>query len=101
MYGGKYEKSLCHAWGASPIYLLGKYALGVMPTGAGYSAYEVAPKDMGLGKISGTVPTKNGNVFVSFDGKTAEVVSEIDGGTLILGGKRYPIIKGERLIATI
>ena len=101
MYGGKYEKSLCHAWGASPIYLLGKYALGVMPTNAGYKTYEVAPKDMGLGKISGTVPTKNGNVFVSFDGKTAEVVSEIDGGTLILGDKKYPIIKGTPLVVEL
>ena len=32
MYGNKYGKSLCHAWGASPIYLLGKYYLGVTPT---------------------------------------------------------------------
>ena len=29
MYGRPYGKSLCHAWGASPIYLLGKYYLGV------------------------------------------------------------------------
>lgn len=101
MYGGKYEKSLCHAWGASPIYLLGKYALGVVPTSAGYKTYEVCPQDVGVGGFSGTVPTENGNVFVSFDGKTAEVVSEIDGGTLILGNKKYPIIKGERLIAKI
>ena len=32
MYGRPYGKSLCHAWGASPIYLLGKYYLGVKPT---------------------------------------------------------------------
>lgn len=32
MYGNKYGKSLCHAWGVSPIYLLGKYYLGVTPT---------------------------------------------------------------------
>ncbi len=32
MYGRKFGKSLCHAWGASPIYLLGKYYLGVSPT---------------------------------------------------------------------
>lgn len=101
MYGGKYEKSLCHAWGASPIYLLGKYALGVKPTKAGYKEYTVCPQDVGLGNFKGTVPTKNGNIYVSFDGKKAEVVSEIDGGTLILGGKEYPIKKGEKLIAQI
>jgi hypothetical protein len=28
MYGRPFGKSLCHAWGASPIYLLGKYYLG-------------------------------------------------------------------------
>ena len=32
MYGRKFGKSLCHAWGASSIYLLGKYYLGVSPT---------------------------------------------------------------------
>ena len=39
MYGRPYGKSLCHAWGASPIYLLGRYALGVSPTSAGYKTY--------------------------------------------------------------
>ncbi len=101
MYGGKYEKSLCHAWGASPIYLLGKYALGVQPTEAGYKKYEVCPHDIGIGKINGTVPTPNGSVQVTFDGKICEVVSEIDGGTLILGDKKYPIIKGEKLVVAI
>ena len=41
MYGGKYLKSLCHAWGASPIYLLGRYFLGVVEVKPGYSAFEV------------------------------------------------------------
>ena len=31
MYGNRYGKSLCHAWGASPVYLLGKYYLGIPP----------------------------------------------------------------------
>jgi hypothetical protein len=101
MYGGKYEKSLCHAWGASPIYLLGKYALGVKPTKPGYKEYIVCPHDVGLGAFKGSVPTKNGNIYVSFDGKKAEVVSEIDGGTLILGDKKYPIKKGMPLVAEL
>ena len=97
MYGGRYEKSLCHAWGASPIYLLGKYALGVKPTAPGYATFEVKPSTMCFGEISGTVPTKNGNIFVSLNREKCEVVSEIDGGTLILDGKKYSIPKGEKL----
>ena len=97
MYGGKYEKSLCHAWGASPIYLLGKYALGVYPTENGYKKYEVKPSLMCFGKIKGTVPTPNGDIFVSLDGEKVEVLSEIDGGTLILGENKYEIKKNERL----
>lgn len=36
MYGRPYEKSLCHAWSASPIYLLGAYRLRVRNTGVAY-----------------------------------------------------------------
>ena len=35
MYGILW-KSLCHAWGASPIYLLGHYFIGLYPTKPGY-----------------------------------------------------------------
>ena len=35
MYGREFGKSLCHAWGASPIYLFGKYYLGVRPLSTG------------------------------------------------------------------
>ena len=40
MYGDKYGKSLCHAWGASPIYLIGRYCMGVRPTSAAYDTFE-------------------------------------------------------------
>ena len=29
MYSIKYGRSLCHAWGAAPIYLIGRYILGI------------------------------------------------------------------------
>lgn len=29
MYRRKYGKSLCHAWGASPLYIIGKFLLGI------------------------------------------------------------------------
>ena len=93
MYGGKYEKSLCHAWGASPIYLLGKYALGVYPTEPGFSRYEVKPNLMSFKKIEGRVPTPNGEIFVKIAGGKVSVTSPIDGGTLIIGDKKYTIEK--------
>jgi len=32
MYGDRFGKSLCHAWAASPIYLLAKYFVGLQIT---------------------------------------------------------------------
>ncbi len=101
MYGGKYEKSLCHAWGASPIYLLGKYALGVYPTDVGYSAYEVKPNLMCFKHFCGTVPTPNGTITVKMDEKCVSVLSQLDGGTLVLGDKRYVIEQNKTITVEI
>lgn len=64
MYGKAFGMSLCHAWGASPVYLLGKYYLGVRPTGPGYASYVVEPKLGGLKWIEGKVPTPQGDIAV-------------------------------------
>ncbi|MBP3495575.1 MAG: alpha-rhamnosidase [Clostridia bacterium] len=101
MYGGKYEKSLCHAWGASPIYLLGKYCLGVEPTGAGYSTYTVKPNLMCFNEIEGKVPLNNGEIYVKANKKEIEVLSPIDGGLLIIGENKYEIKKNEPLKISI
>ncbi len=53
MYGREFGKSLCHAWGASPIYLLGKYYLGVKPTSPGYATYAIDPALGGLEWMQG------------------------------------------------
>lgn len=73
MYGRPYGKSLCHAWGASPIYLLGKYYLGVTPVEAGYEEFEVRPVLGGLKWMRGNVPTPKGDIYVSMDGKEIKV----------------------------
>lgn len=64
MYGGKFRKSLCHAWGAAPLYLLGRYVLGVAPEGPGYAEYSVEPVRGGLDWIEGSVPTPHGDIAV-------------------------------------
>ena len=101
MYGGKYEKSLCHAWGASPIYLLGKYALGVTPTKPGFESYEIKPNLMGLGFIEGKVPVPFGEIYVKVTDTELSVLSPIDNGTLIYKNKKYKIKKDQMLTINI
>jgi len=64
MYEMPYGKSLCHAWGASPLYIVGKYFLGVKPLETGYKAFVVEPKLGGLEWIRGSVPLPQGQVDV-------------------------------------
>lgn len=64
MYGDPFGKSLCHAWGASPAYLLGKYFLGVRPTSPGYETYEVKPVTRFFKELDCQMPVKNGVVFI-------------------------------------
>jgi len=93
MYERKYGKSLCHAWGASPIYLLGRYFLGVRPTTAGYATFVVEPKLETIETIEAVVPVKNGSVSIrKQDGKLI-VKSDKAGGTLIHQGRQYQLEK--------
>jgi hypothetical protein len=101
MYGKPFGKSLCHAWGASPIYLLGKYALGVRPTSPAYETYEVRPNLMCFGAFEGTVPAANGTVWVKMTRESVTVRSDIEGGTLVLGDKTYSIEKDCELTVAI
>ena len=78
MYGRPYGKSLCHAWGASPVYLFGKYYLGVKPLKAGYKEYEVRPVLGGLQWLRGAVPTPFGLIHVFMDQQTLTVRIEGD-----------------------
>jgi hypothetical protein len=91
MYGGRYDKSLCHAWGAGSIYLFGRYYLGVYATGAGYESFTVEPRLGGLKEIRGTVPVGDGSVSVELNENRLYVNSTKPGGTLIFAGKRYEL----------
>ena len=90
MYGRPYGKSLCHAWGASPIYLLGKYYLGVKPVKEGYKEFAIAPVLGGLKWMEGTVPTPNGDIHVYMNGKTMKVKATEGKGYLTINSRRPP-----------
>ena len=85
MYGRPYGKSLCHSWGASPIYLLGKYFLGVSPAINGYQTYTVRPRLAGLKWMKGDVPTPFGKIHVEMDTHHVSVYSDGGTGTLYVG----------------
>ena len=87
MYGRPYGKSLCHAWGASPVYLLGKYFLGIRPLKPGYTEWECRPNLGGLKWMKGSVPTPFGPIQVSVSEKKVTVQSPIAGGRVYIGNK--------------
>jgi hypothetical protein len=91
MYGRPYGKSLCHAWGASPIYLIGKYFMGVRPTKPGYAEYEIKPVLGDLEWMQGDVPTPFGPIHIEMNHDEITIESHGGRGTLIIGKQRLPI----------
>ncbi len=90
MYGRPYGKSLCHAWGASPIYLLGKYYLGIQPVQPGYSEFSITPNLGGLQWMEGTVPTPNGEIRLFMDSKTITITATEGKGYLTFYSNSEP-----------
>ncbi|MDR0893602.1 MAG: alpha-rhamnosidase [Mediterranea sp.] len=90
MYGRPYGKSLCHAWGASPIYLLGKYFLGVTPVQQGFDEFAIAPNLGGLKWMEGDVPTPHGNIHVYMNRKQIKVKAPAGQGYLTIHSRRQP-----------
>ena len=102
MYGRPYGKSLCHAWGASPIYLIGKYYLGVQPTLPGYAAYEIRPCLGDLEWMQGAVPTPTGPIHVYMSRTSIKIDSHCDGdGWLCVGEKRVHIPPHEEVAVSL
>jgi hypothetical protein len=96
MYGRPYGKSLCHAWGASPIYLLGKYYLGVQPTKAGYEEYTICPVLGDLEWMEGKVPTPHGPISIRADRHSISILAPYGKGRLLLNSKEYEIKANEK-----
>jgi len=99
MYGRPFGKSLCHAWGASPIYLLGKYYLGVKPTAPGYQQYVIEPQLGGLQWMEGSIPTANGDIKVSCSTKQIKVSSDTGTGLLRFASTLKPVCKEGEITA--
>ncbi|WP_240671099.1 alpha-L-rhamnosidase-related protein [Lacibacter luteus] len=91
MYGREFGKSLCHAWGASPLYLLGKYYLGVKPTAPGYSEYVVEPNLGGLEWMEGKVPTPQGEIELYVSTNEIKITGAAGTGVLKFSSRSKPV----------
>ncbi len=99
MYGRPFGKSLCHAWGASPLYLLGRYYLGVQPTSPGYKTYSITPALGGLQWMEGKVPVPGGEVSVYCSTSQIKVKGAAGVGTLRFSSKTKPVCKTASIVA--
>lgn len=99
MYGRAFGKSLCHAWGASPIYLFGKYYFGVTPTAPGFTTYKIQPSLGGLTWIKGTVPTPHGNIQLSIDEHTMNIHADEGKGILVFKSASPVTVNGAAVSA--
>lgn len=96
MYGNKYGKSLCHAWGSGPIYILGRYIAGVEQTSA--STFKIEPNAGIYKSFEATVPLRNGSVKVCYDGKNYKVITTADGGIFKADGKTAVLEKNKEYV---
>ena len=101
MYGRPYGKSLCHACGASPIYIIGKYFFGVKPTKAGYESYEIRPVLGGLEWMEGEVPTPFGKITIKMNQQEISVFSDGGKGTLVIGDRQIDIPPKQEINITL
>lgn len=101
MYDDPYGKSLCHAWAGSPIYLIGRYYMGVRPLKPGYEEFEVAPRCSSFEELECTVPVKGGTVVIQYNKNQLKVTTDRDGGTLRVEGKEVKLLKGETTVLPV
>lgn len=94
MYGDPYGKSLCHAWGASPIYLLGRYYVGVRPLSAGYETFEVCPQLAYFKSFNCVIPVKDGSVWMEYQDGCLRVKTDKAGGVLTVNGRTISLENG-------
>ena len=76
MYGRPYGKSLCHAWGANPVYLIFNCLLGIRPNEAGYKTFVCSPRLNVLPDFDCAAPVGKGKLFLKYDEKTFTVHAE-------------------------
>lgn len=91
MYGRKYGKSLCHAWGATAIYIIGRYFIGLSPENDGYDRFVLRPSPNILNEYFCRLPLKDGGE-ICIEKKNGEYrVTATRDGCAVVAGKTTEI----------
>lgn len=69
MYGDKFGKSLCHAWSASPIYLLARYFVGLEIVDPVREEYRIRPHLERFEYLECTLPVGRKNIHIVWNGE--------------------------------
>jgi hypothetical protein len=89
MYGRKYGKSLCHAWGATPLWIVGRYLLGVEEN-VEEGKLSISPYAGLKGDISAKIPLSEGMVSIEKQGFVWSFLSDRS-GEVHINGKVYAL----------
>lgn len=101
MYGDPFGKSLCHAWGASPVYLLGRYFMGLYPTQAGYKTFAIEPHLNMFDQLDCTLPVKNGQVHYRVANGKLTITSDRKGGTLVTAKGKIKLLPNKSVTVNL
>lgn len=84
MYGDTFGKSLCHAWAASPIYLLAQHFIGLTLTEPDGDHFVLAPQLSYFDRLDCTLPVgRDGWVHLEWDGNDLKVETNCKHGVLL------------------
>lgn len=95
MYDRKYGKSLCHAWGATPLWIIGRYVAGVNADAVN-DEIVIRPKCVDIADFSAEFPTVYGTLKLQKkDGEWS--VNSPRKGRIYLNGKAYEFLQNQTL----
>lgn len=101
MYGDKFGKSLCHAWSASPIYLLSKYFVGLQVGEAGKNKFCLRPQLEYFKTLDCTLPVGTGSVHVVWNERTLTVEVDSAEGKLQVHNEQIMLVQGQTVRISI
>jgi alpha-L-rhamnosidase len=87
-YDRPYGKSMCHAWGAGPVFLVPEIIFGLKPLEDGWKTFTIDPNCGLVDWAEMTVPSKSGTVGLKLEGKSLTVKIP-KGMTCILGERKW------------